>query len=89
MIKNNYIGMLDSGVGGLSVLGEFLKVLPNENYFYFGDTKNVPYGTKSSDEIFKYTKRIYKHLGTNYPTFIILTNTISASDILKEIELQI
>lgn len=45
------IGFLDSGLGGLSVLKEALKLMPNENYIYFGDSKNAPYGTKSRKEI--------------------------------------
>lgn len=49
--KNRPIGFFDSGVGGLSVLKEALKVMPNENYIYFGDSKNAPYGIKSADEV--------------------------------------
>lgn len=45
------IGFLDSGLGGLSVLKEALKIMPNENYIYFGDSKNAPYGTKTKKEI--------------------------------------
>lgn len=45
------IGIFDSGVGGLSVLYDALKVLPNEDYIYYADTKNVPYGTKSKEEL--------------------------------------
>jgi len=45
------IGIFDSGVGGVSVLKEALKVLPNENYIYFGDNKNAPYGSKTEEEI--------------------------------------
>lgn len=45
------IGFLDSGVGGLSVMKEAIKIMPNENYIYFGDSKNAPYGVKSTKEI--------------------------------------
>ena len=45
------IGFLDSGVGGLSVMREAIKIMPNENYIYFGDSKNAPYGTKPTKEI--------------------------------------
>ena len=45
------IGFFDSGVGGISVLREAYKILPNENYIYFGDSKNAPYGTRSDNEI--------------------------------------
>ena len=49
--KNRPIGFFDSGVGGLSVLKEAIEVMPNEDYIYFGDSKNAPYGMKSVDEV--------------------------------------
>lgn len=45
------IGFFDSGVGGLSVMREAIKVMPNEDYIYFGDSKNAPYGVKSVKEV--------------------------------------
>lgn len=45
------IGVFDSGVGGISVLRELVKIMPNENFIYFGDSKNAPYGTKSLEEV--------------------------------------
>ena len=54
----NKIGLLDSGVGGLSVLSKFCELMPNYDYIFFGDTKNVPYGTKTKEQIFNYTKNI-------------------------------
>lgn len=54
MDKSKYsIGFFDSGIGGLSVLREALKILPNENYIYYGDSIHAPYGTKSSEEVRK------------------------------------
>ena len=50
-IKNSPIGFFDSGVGGLSVLKEAISIMPNENYIYFGDSKNAPYGTKELEEL--------------------------------------
>ena len=44
------IGVFDSGVGGISVLRELVALMPNENYIYFGDSANAPYGTKTLDE---------------------------------------
>lgn len=49
--KTRPIGFFDSGVGGLSVLKEAIKIMPNENYIYFGDSKNAPYGSKSVTEV--------------------------------------
>ena len=56
------IGFLDSGVGGLSVMREAIKLMPNENYIYFGDSKNAPYGVKSRDEIRELTFNSVKFL---------------------------
>ncbi len=48
------IGFFDSGIGGISVLYEALKTLPNEDYIYYADTLNVPYGSKTKEEVKKY-----------------------------------
>ena len=48
---NSYIGVFDSGVGGISVLRQLRKALPNERYLYFGDSANAPYGTRPVEEI--------------------------------------
>jgi len=53
--KRRPIGFFDSGVGGLSVMREALKIMPNEDYIYFGDSKNAPYGTRTVDEVRKLT----------------------------------
>ena len=49
------IGVFDSGVGGISVLRELVAQMPNENYIFFGDSKNAPYGTKTLEEVQKLT----------------------------------
>jgi glutamate racemase len=49
------IGVFDSGVGGLTVVKELIKLLPHENIVYFGDTARVPYGTKSAETILRYS----------------------------------
>ena len=45
------VGFFDSGIGGITVLKEALELLPNENYIYYGDNKNAPYGEKTEEEI--------------------------------------
>ncbi len=45
------VGIFDSGIGGLTVLKELMTQFPNNEYFYLGDTANVPYGTKSTEQI--------------------------------------
>lgn len=49
--KTMPIGFFDSGIGGISVMQECRKLLPNENFIYFADSKNAPYGNKTSKEI--------------------------------------
>jgi glutamate racemase len=50
-VKNSSIGIIDSGIGGASILKEIIKILPNEKYVYLVDNKNMPYGRKSKNKI--------------------------------------
>ena len=52
------IGVFDSGIGGLTVLKEIRKVLPDEKIYYLGDTARVPYGEKTKELIIRYSKEI-------------------------------
>ena len=49
--KTQPIAVFDSGVGGISVLRELVKILPNEDYIYYGDSKNAPYGMKDKETV--------------------------------------
>ena len=53
--KNEYIAVFDSGVGGISVLRELRRELPNERFLYFGDSANAPYGDKTVEEVRRLT----------------------------------
>lgn len=53
--KGQPIGVFDSGVGGISVLQELIRVMPNENYIYLGDSQHAPYGTKPLETVRKLT----------------------------------
>lgn len=55
-MNNKYIGVFDSGLGGLTAVKELMKVLPEESIIYFGDTGRVPYGTRSNETIIKYVR---------------------------------
>lgn len=55
MRKRQPIGVFDSGVGGISVLKELMRIMPEENYIYFGDSKHAPYGTKTLEEVRRLT----------------------------------
>ena len=71
--------VFDLQVGGVSVLKQIVKLLPNENIIYFGDTKNIPYGDKTQKKkIQKLSKRIVEFLITNNcKALVIACNTIS------------
>ena len=56
-MNNSPIGVFDSGVGGLTCVKELIKLLPNENVIYLGDTARVPYGTRSQETITQYSKQ--------------------------------
>lgn len=76
------IGFFDSGVGGLSVLREAIKVLPNEDFIYFGDSKNAPYGTKTVDEVKRLTFNAVEFLlGHNVKAVVIACNTATSAAI--------
>lgn len=55
-MKNDAIGVFDSGMGGLTTVKELNTLLPNENIIYFGDTARVPYGSRSPETILRYAK---------------------------------
>lgn len=77
--KNSPIGVFDSGVGGISVLGELWNLMPNENYIYFGDSANAPYGTKPESEIKKYTEDNIKSLiNMGAKAIVIACNTATS-----------
>ena len=72
----NSIGLMDSGVGGLSVLKKMLEVLPDENYMYIGDTKRMPYGEKTAEQVKNYTEECVMFLNNkNIKLGIIACNT--------------
>lgn len=79
MLKNKAIGIFDSGIGGVTVLNEILKILPNENYIYYSDSKNNPYGDKSDKEINEICENIVKFLiEKRCKAIVIACNTASA-----------
>jgi glutamate racemase len=85
--KSFSIGLFDSGVGGLSVLKELAALLPNEDFIYFGDRKNVPYGTKPADEVRKLSENIVNFLLSKKVKIIVVacnTATAFAINFLRE-----
>ncbi len=91
--KNAPIGVFDSGVGGLTVVREIMRNLPEERIVYFGDTARVPYGSKSKSTVLRYSRQIVRFLETRkVKAIVVACNTASAlalDTIEKEIELPI
>ena len=73
------IGVFDSGVGGLTVLQELYRQLPNESILYFGDTARLPYGTRSPEEIIQFVREILCWMRDRGVKMVIMAcNTSSA-----------
>lgn len=83
-MKNEKIGVFDSGLGGLSILNELRKILPNENYLFYEDSINNPYGEKTEEELFEINSRIVEYLiKKNCKLIVIACNTATTSCINK------
>ena len=76
------IGVFDSGVGGISVLRELVAQMPNENYIFFGDSKNAPYGTKTLEEVQKLTCADAEYLlSRGVKALVVACNTATSAAI--------
>jgi len=76
------IGFFDSGIGGLSVLREALALMPNENYLYYADSDNTPYGTKTRDEVKKLAFRAVEFLiSKGIKALVIACNTATSASV--------
>jgi glutamate racemase len=81
------IGVFDSGVGGLTVVKEIIKKLPEFQIIYFGDTARLPYGTKGEDFVKKYSEKITRWLLDGGAKVIVIachTSSAWAASFLKE-----
>lgn len=78
------IGVFDSGLGGLSVLKELRKILPDEDYIYYADSINVPYGEKTDEELLELTSKIVDYMiKEDCKLIVIACNTATTSCMLK------
>ena len=85
--KNKMIGIFDSGVGGLTVVKEIFKFLPEYQIIYFGDTARLPYGTKGAEFVQKYSAKIVEWLLKKEVKIIVVachTSSAWASESLKK-----
>jgi len=86
MKKTKSIGVFDSGFGGLSIMKGLIKGLPEYDFMYLGDTARVPYGNRSKEIIYEFTKQAVNFLfGKNCQIIILACNTAS-SDALRKIQ---
>lgn len=88
VMKNKPIGVFDSGIGGLSVLKQFVRFLPGERYIYLGDTARVPYGNKSDEIVRRYSRECTNFLlDHDVKLIVVACNTASAValDAIREI----
>ena len=80
--KEDYIGVFDSGVGGISVLRQLRNVMPKERFLYFGDSANAPYGTRPTEEIRKLTMNVAaKLMERGLKAMVVACNTATAAAI--------
>ena len=74
------VGIFDSGLGGISVLGQMLDVLPEENFVYYGDTRNIPYGDKRPEEVLRLTHlAVDKLIAMDCKAVVIACNTATSA----------
>ena len=87
-MKSKPIGIFDSGVGGISVLRELIKIMPHEDYIYFGDSANAPYGSKSLKKVRELSLDIAKQLmQKDVKAIIVACNTATSASVKKLREL--
>ena len=82
------IGVFDSGIGGITVLKEMVRAFPKNEYLYFGDTANVPYGSKSREQIRKLCREASEFFVLHKVDLVIVAcNTASsyALDVIEEV----
>ena len=82
---NRPIGVLDSGLGGISVLRELVKLMPGENFIYYGDSANAPYGTRIPEEVIDLTKKDVEFLLERGAKAIVVACNTATSVAIKEL----
>jgi glutamate racemase len=84
MKRDQRIGIFDSGLGGLLIFRSIAKLLPRYDFLYLGDTKRVPYGNRSQETIYQFTKKAVNYLfSQNCQLVILACNTASAQALRK------
>lgn len=84
--RNKKIGVFDSGFGGLDILKDIVKKLPQYDYIYLADTARAPYGSRSQEKILEFTTQAVDFLFENGCELIILACNTASSDALHKIQ---
>ncbi len=80
--KDEYIAVFDSGLGGISVLKELRQLLPKENFLYFGDSANAPYGSRTTQQVQELTMTAAEQLlARGVKALVVACNTATAAAI--------
>lgn len=85
-IENQPIGVFDSGYGGLTVLREIVRKLPQYDYVYLGDNARTPYGTRSFETVYQYTLECVRHLFDRGCQLVILACNTASAKALRNIQ---
>lgn len=80
------IAFFDSGVGGLTVLEKLKKILPNENYLYFGDLKHSPYGEKSKARLIEYADEIFRFFEKKQAKAVVMACNTTSANVYDELK---
>ena len=84
-LKQDYIAVFDSGVGGISVLRHLIRHMPGERFLYYGDSANAPYGSRTTEEVRQLTLAAVEKLTTEYSVkaLVIACNTATAAAVIQ------
>ncbi len=85
-LRKHAVGVFDSGLGGLTVVRELLRQMPNEDIVYFGDTARVPYGTKSPQAIINFSKENVRFLIKHKVKIIVVACNSSSSFAIAQLK---
>ena len=85
-VKHKPIGVFDSGFGGLTVLKEIVKEMPQYDYLYLGDNARAPYGSRSFDTVYEYTLECVNHLFEMGCELVILACNTASAKALRTIQ---
>ena len=87
------VGVFDSGIGGISALIAMKNLMPRETFIYFGDTKNAPYGTRSTAEVIRFVRDVVQQLlKSNIKALVIACNTATgaaAATLRRELDIPV